>query len=123
MDYAFVPWERRYKDKTLAKSLPDREVTWSEAGRQMRAEIWEGVVGYSDQTKSCHGQSHLSRSLAGRTDPVGSHSATCANGFLGSPTEKNAWAFRRITSHLHKGILDRRLKRSGLTPQMSLSGN
>jgi hypothetical protein len=38
------PLERRYKDKTLAKSLPDREESWSEAGRQMRAEIWEGVV-------------------------------------------------------------------------------
>ena len=38
------PLERRYKDKTLAKSLPDREETWSEAERLMRAEIWEGVV-------------------------------------------------------------------------------
>jgi hypothetical protein len=38
------PLERRYKDKTLAKSLPDRVETWSEAGCEMRAEIWEGVV-------------------------------------------------------------------------------
>jgi hypothetical protein len=38
------PLERRYKDKTLAKSLPDQDETWSEAGRQMRAEIWAGVV-------------------------------------------------------------------------------
>lgn len=38
------PLERRYKDKTLVKSLPDREETWSEAERLMRAEIWEGVV-------------------------------------------------------------------------------
>jgi hypothetical protein len=38
------PLERQYKDKTLAKSSADREETWSEAGRQMRAEIWEGLV-------------------------------------------------------------------------------
>jgi hypothetical protein len=30
--------------KTLAKSPADREETWSEAGGQLRAEIWEGVV-------------------------------------------------------------------------------
>ena len=38
------PLERHYKDKTLAKSSPDRIETWSEAGGQMRAEIWEGIV-------------------------------------------------------------------------------
>jgi hypothetical protein len=38
------PLERRYKDKTLVKSCPDRVETWSEAGVQMRAEIWEDVV-------------------------------------------------------------------------------
>jgi hypothetical protein len=38
------PLERHYKDKTLAKSSPDRVETWSEAGRQMRAEIWEELV-------------------------------------------------------------------------------
>lgn len=38
------PLERQYKGKTLAKSSPDRVETWSEAGSQMRAEIWEGVV-------------------------------------------------------------------------------
>jgi len=38
------PLAHHYKDKTLAKSLPDRNGTWSEAGRQMRAEIWEGIV-------------------------------------------------------------------------------
>ncbi len=38
------PLERHYKDKTLAKSLPEREETWNEAGRSLRAEIWEGVV-------------------------------------------------------------------------------
>lgn len=38
------PLDRQYKDKTLSKSSADREETWSEAGRQMRAEIWEGLV-------------------------------------------------------------------------------
>ncbi len=38
------PLERQYKDKILAKSPPDREENWEEAGSQMRAEIWEGVV-------------------------------------------------------------------------------
>ena len=38
------PLERHYKDKTMAKSSPDRVETWSEAGSHMRAEIWEGVV-------------------------------------------------------------------------------
>lgn len=38
------PLERRYKDKILAKSLPDRVETWNEAGGEMRAEIWEDVV-------------------------------------------------------------------------------
>jgi hypothetical protein len=38
------PLERRYKDKTLAKSLPDRVETWSEDGTGMRAEIWEDLV-------------------------------------------------------------------------------
>ncbi len=38
------PLERRYKDTTLAKSLPDRQETWCEAECLMRAEIWEGVV-------------------------------------------------------------------------------
>lgn len=38
------PLERHYKDKTLAKSAPDRVETWIEDGREIRAEIWEGVV-------------------------------------------------------------------------------
>jgi hypothetical protein len=38
------PLEHHYQGKTLAKSRPDREETWSENGRQMRAEIWEGLV-------------------------------------------------------------------------------
>lgn len=38
------PLERHYKGKTLSKSAPDREETWCEAGRKMRAEIWENLV-------------------------------------------------------------------------------
>jgi len=38
------PLERCYKDKTLAKSSPDRVETWNEASGQIRAEIWEEVI-------------------------------------------------------------------------------
>jgi len=38
------PLERRYKTKVLAKSDPDRLEAWEEHGRQMRAEIWQGLV-------------------------------------------------------------------------------
>jgi len=38
------PLERRYKDKVLAKSAPDRVETWDEEGKTLRAEIWEEVV-------------------------------------------------------------------------------
>lgn len=38
------PLERRYKDKTLTKSPPDRIGTRTEAGAEMRAEIWEDLV-------------------------------------------------------------------------------
>ena len=38
------PLERRYKNKVLAKSDPDRLETWEEHGRQMRAEIWQGLI-------------------------------------------------------------------------------
>ncbi len=38
------PLERSYKDKTIAKTLPDRVETWAEDGREMRAEIWDDVV-------------------------------------------------------------------------------
>jgi hypothetical protein len=38
------PLERHYKDKTLAQSIPDREERWIEDGRELRAEIWDGLV-------------------------------------------------------------------------------
>lgn len=38
------PLERSYKGKKIAKSVPDRIETWTEDGREMRAEIWENVV-------------------------------------------------------------------------------
>ena len=38
------PLARRYKDKTLPASAPDRVETWREAGREMRAEIWDDLV-------------------------------------------------------------------------------
>lgn len=38
------PLARTYKGKTLPASAPDRVVRWMEAGREMRAEIWDALV-------------------------------------------------------------------------------
>jgi hypothetical protein len=38
------PLPRKYKDKTLAATPPDETYTWMENGRELRAEIWRGLV-------------------------------------------------------------------------------
>ena len=38
------PLERSYKGKTIAASAPDRVETWTEAGVELRAEIWEELI-------------------------------------------------------------------------------
>ena len=38
------PLARKYKDKTLAATPPDETYTWTENGRELRAEIWRGLV-------------------------------------------------------------------------------
>jgi len=38
------PLERKYKEKTLAATLPDETQTWMEEGRLLRAEIWRNLV-------------------------------------------------------------------------------
>jgi hypothetical protein len=38
------PLPRKYKDKTLAASVPDETYTWTENGRELRAEIWRSLV-------------------------------------------------------------------------------
>ena len=38
------PLARKYKDKTLAATLPDETYTWTENGRELRAEIWRTLV-------------------------------------------------------------------------------
>lgn len=38
------PLARKYKDKTLAATNPDETYTWTENGRELRAEIWRGLV-------------------------------------------------------------------------------
>jgi len=38
------PLPRKYKEKTLAATPPDATVTWLENGREIRAEIWRGLV-------------------------------------------------------------------------------
>lgn len=38
------PLGRRYNDKTIAASSPDREETWEENGVIMRTEIWEDLI-------------------------------------------------------------------------------
>ena len=38
------PLERKYKEKTLAATLPDETQTWMEDGRLLRAEIWRNLV-------------------------------------------------------------------------------
>jgi len=38
------PLERRYKGKTIPASSPDRVETWTEAGVELRAEIWEDLI-------------------------------------------------------------------------------
>jgi len=38
------PLERKYKEKTLAATLPDETQTWMEDGRLLRAEIWHNLV-------------------------------------------------------------------------------
>lgn len=38
------PLARKYKDKTLAATDPDETYTWTENGRELRAEIWRGLV-------------------------------------------------------------------------------
>jgi hypothetical protein len=38
------PLERSYKGKTIPASAPDRVETWTEAGVQLRAEIWEDLI-------------------------------------------------------------------------------
>ena len=38
------PLARKYKDKTLAATPPDETYTWTENGRELRAEIWRTLV-------------------------------------------------------------------------------
>ncbi len=38
------PLPRQYKEKTLPATAPDATVTWLENGREIRAEIWRGLV-------------------------------------------------------------------------------
>jgi hypothetical protein len=38
------PLVRRYKGKTIPASSPDRVETWTEAGVEIRAEIWEDLI-------------------------------------------------------------------------------
>ncbi len=38
------PLPRQYKGKTLAATAPDATATWLEHGREIRAEIWRGLV-------------------------------------------------------------------------------
>jgi len=38
------PLERTYKDRALAATPPDQEVTWVEEGREYRAQIWTNLV-------------------------------------------------------------------------------
>jgi hypothetical protein len=38
------PLARKYKDKTLAATDPDETYTWTENGRELRAEIWRNLV-------------------------------------------------------------------------------
>jgi len=38
------PLERKYKNKTLAASLPDETQSWNENGRTLRAEIWRNLT-------------------------------------------------------------------------------
>jgi len=38
------PLERTYKDRTIAATPPDQEVTWVEEGRAFRAQIWSNLV-------------------------------------------------------------------------------
>lgn len=38
------PLPRKYKDKTLAATLPDETYAWTENGRALRAEIWRQLV-------------------------------------------------------------------------------
>ena len=38
------PLERSYKGKTIAASAPDRVETWTEAGVELRAEIWKELI-------------------------------------------------------------------------------
>ena len=38
------PLGRSYKGKTIAASAPDRVETWTEAGVELRAEIWEELI-------------------------------------------------------------------------------
>ncbi len=38
------PLARKYKDKTLGATPPDETYTWTENGRELRAEIWRGLV-------------------------------------------------------------------------------
>jgi hypothetical protein len=38
------PLERRYKGKSIPASAPDRVETWTEAGVELRAEIWEDLI-------------------------------------------------------------------------------
>jgi hypothetical protein len=38
------PLERSYQGKTIAASAPDRVETWTEAGVELRAEIWDDLI-------------------------------------------------------------------------------
>ena len=38
------PLARKYKDKTLAATVPDERYLWQENGRELRAEIWRALV-------------------------------------------------------------------------------
>jgi len=38
------PLPRKYKEKTLSATAPDATATWLEHGREIRAEIWRGLV-------------------------------------------------------------------------------
>jgi hypothetical protein len=38
------PLQRKYKDKTLAATVPDETYSWTENQRQLRAEIWRQLV-------------------------------------------------------------------------------
>jgi hypothetical protein len=38
------PLPRKYKDNTLAATVPDETYTWTENGRELRAEIWRSLV-------------------------------------------------------------------------------